>query len=148
MVERTLCQESAGGNCACDGDRDHYPRDYSRGSERDWMRRDNFFAEFDGCILWRGDFRRRDRRAVLWATDGQRLRRSSSARSVFSAGAHRNLSARASVNRYFLAILGGKSQSSLPFRDGRSTSTSATPPFESLSDAPVKAAIVLVKSGS
>src|SRR5882724_10297080 len=148
MVERTLRQESAGGNCACDGDRDHYPRNCSRGSECDWLRRDNFFAEFDGCILWRGDFRRRDRRAVLRATDDERLRRSGSARSVFSAGAQRNLSAHVRVNRYLLAILGGKSQSSLPFREGRSTSTSATPPFESLSDAPVKAAIVLVKSGS
>src|SRR6266550_1084713 len=148
MVERTLRQESAGGNCACDGDRDHYPRDCSRGSACDWMRRDNFFAEFDGCILWRVDFRSRDRRAVLRATDDERLRRSGSARSVFSAGAQRNLSARVRVNRYLLATLGGKSQSSLPFRDGRSTSTNAAPPFESLSDAPVRAAIVLVKSGS
>ena len=112
------------------------------------MRRDNFFAKFYGCILWRGDFRRRDRRAFLRATNDERLRRSGSARSVFSAGAQRNLSAHVRVNRYLLAILGAKSQSSLPFREGRSTSTSATPPFESLSDAPVKAAIVLVKSGS
>src|SRR5437660_4883158 len=148
MVERTLRQESVGENWACDGDRGLYPRDCSRGSECDWMRRDNFFAEFDGCILWRGDFRSRDRRAVLRATDDESLRRSGSARSVFSAGAQRDLSAHVGVNRYLLAILGGKSQSSLPFREGRSTSTSATPPFESLSDAPVKAAIVLVKSGS
>src|SRR6266478_9369871 len=107
MVERTLRQESAGGNCACDGDRDHYPRNCSRGFEYGWMRRDNFFAEFDGCILWRGDFRSRDRRAVLRATDDERLRRSGSARSVFSASAQRDLSAHVGVNRYLLAILGG-----------------------------------------
>src|SRR6266576_2115208 len=128
MVERTLRQESAGGNCACDGDRDHYPRDCSRGSEYGWMRRDNFFAGFDDRILWRGDFRSRDRRAVLRATDDERLRRSGSARSVFSASAQRDLSAHIGVNRYLLAILGGKSQSRLLFREGRSTSTSATTP--------------------
>src|SRR6266576_6361134 len=48
----------------------------------------------------------------------------------------------------FLAIFGGKSQSSLPLREERSTSTSATPALDNLSDAPVSAEIVLVKSGS
>src|SRR5438132_13894833 len=105
MVERTLRQESASGNCTCDGDRYNYPRDCSRGSECDWMRRDNFFAEFDGCILWRGDFRSRDRRAVLRATDDERLRRSGSARSVFSAGAQRDLYAYVGVRRCLLVIM-------------------------------------------
>src|SRR5205823_9400398 len=50
--------------------------------------------------------------------------------------------------RYFFVIFGGKSQRSLPFREERSTSTSATPALDNLSDAPVSAEIVLVKSGS
>src|SRR4029453_2377849 len=112
------------------------------------MRGDNFLAGFDDCILWRSDFRRRDSRAVLRTTDGKGLCRRGRSRSVFSAGARRDLPTGAAVNRYFLAILGGKSQSSLPPREGMSTSTRATPAFESFSDAPVKAVIVLVKSGS
>src|SRR5438876_12304415 len=49
--------------------------------------------------------------------------------------------------RYFFANFGGTSQSSLPFREQRSTSTSATPAFGNLSDPPVSPEIVWVKSG-
>ena len=63
------------------------------------MRRDNFFAGFNGCDLRRGDFRRRNRRAVLWTTDNKRLRRRSSPRTVFSAGVSRDLSARPTLTQ-------------------------------------------------
>src|SRR4029450_1778067 len=49
---------------------------------------------------------------------------------------------------YFLPIFGGKSQRSFPSSDSGSTSTSATPDLESLSDAPVNREMTLVKSGS
>src|SRR5581483_241749 len=49
---------------------------------------------------------------------------------------------------YFLPIFAGKSQRSFPSSDSGSTSTSATPALDSLSDAPVNPEITLVKSGS
>src|SRR5213596_1047195 len=112
------------------------------------MRGGNFLAKFDNCILWRGDFRHRDCLVVLRTADGKGLCRRGRSRSLFPPDARRDLSACAAVNRYLLAIFGGKSQSSLPLREGMSTSTKATPAFESFSDAPVNAPIVLVKSGS
>src|ERR1039457_5086573 len=93
MVERALRQESAGWNGAADGHRDHDPRDCSRGSERDWMRVDNFFAGFQSRIL-RSDYRRHfDYRALLRPANGEGLCRRGNARALFSADIERDLSA-------------------------------------------------------
>src|SRR5437879_12459306 len=49
---------------------------------------------------------------------------------------------------YFFMTFGGNRQSNLPLPEETLTSTSATPAFASLSDAPVRAEIGSVKSGS
>src|SRR6266498_1142943 len=113
--------------------------------------------------------------AVLRTTNGKGIRWGSRACSLLLADAGHNLSARAELSSclvrscrsntlfyfslltdhvspippsYFLPIFGGKSQRSFPSSDSGSTSTSATPALESLSDAPVNPKITLVKSGS
>src|SRR6266516_4264014 len=113
----------------------------------------NRFARNDHRLLRRRQFSSCPHCAVLRTTHGKGLRWGSRARSVLLADASHNLSARTvttfASRAYFLPIFGGKSQRSFPTSsDSGSTSTSATPALESLSDAPVNPEITLVKSGS
>src|SRR6266496_5097941 len=153
MVKRTFCQEPAGRSCACSIDGDHDYRNWSRSVELDWMHHANHFAGNDPCLLRCCHVGRWGHCIVLRTTTGEGLRWGSRACSVLLADADHNLSARTvttfASRAYFLPIFGGKSQRSFPTSsDSGSTSTSATPALESLSDAPVNPEITLVKSGS
>src|SRR4029077_8443492 len=152
MAEGTFCQEPAGRSCVRSIDGDHASRSCSRSTKRDWMPDANRFARNDHRLLRRSQFSGCPHCAVLRTTHGEGLRWGCRACSVLLADAGHNLSARTvtdyRVRAYFLPIFGGKSQRSFPSSDSGSTSTSATPALESLSDAPVNPEITLVKSGS
>src|SRR6266513_4732832 len=151
MAKGTFCQKPSGRSCARSSDSDHDSGSCSRSAERDWMPDANRFARNDHRLLRCGQFSSRPHCAVLRTTHGEGLRRRGRACSVLLAYASRNLSARTvtlASRTYFFPIFGGKSQRSFAFSDSGSTSTSATPALESLSDAPVKPEMTLVKSGS
>src|SRR6266496_2856601 len=151
MAEGTFCQEPAGRSRARSIDGAHASRTCSRSTKRDWMSDANCFARNDHRLLWRRQFGSCPHCAVLRSTHGKGLRGCSRACSVLLADAGHNLSARSvtlASHAYFLPIFGGKSQRSFASSDSGSTSTSATPALESLSDAPVKPEMTLVKSGS
>src|SRR5205823_3664066 len=151
MAEGTFCQQPAGRSCARSVDDAHASRTCSRSTKRDWMPDVNRFAGNNDRLLRRRQFSSRPHCAVLRTTHGKGLRRRGRACSVLLAYASRNLSARTvtlASRTYFFPIFGGKSQRSFPCSDSGSTSTSATPALESLSDAPVNPEITLVKSGS
>src|SRR6266498_5151526 len=175
MAQGTFCQEPTGRSCAHSISGDHASRSCSRSTKRDWMPDANRFARNNHRLLWCGQFGGCPHCAVLRTTNGEGLRWGSRACSLLLADAGHNLSARAELSSclvrscrsntlfyfslltdhvspippsYFLPIFGGKSQRSFPSSDSGSTSTSATPALESLSDAPVNPKITLVKSGS
>src|SRR6266511_1012199 len=175
MAKGTFCQKPSGRSCADSVEGDNASRSYSRSAERNWMYHAHRFAGIDRRLLWRCHFSRCDYCAVLRTTNGKGIRWGSRACSLLLADAGHNLSARAELSSclvrscrsntlfyfslltdhvspippsYFLPIFGGKSQRSFPSSDSGSTSTSATPALDSLSDAPVSPEITLVKSGS
>ena len=99
MAKGAFREKSVSGRCGRSGHRNHHSRTCSGSFERRWLPRAHRFARFNRRILRRGDFRGFDHCAILWPADGQRVRRSGGACSIFFAHPRCNLSARAAVNQ-------------------------------------------------
>ena len=83
----------------------HDPRGGGRRAKRRRLRADNSFKRFDDRVVWGNSFCGSHHGAVFWAANRERICWRSSACSLLSAHAGRNLSAGATVTLHFYTNL-------------------------------------------